>query len=109
MIDGSTLGREENAGIVVGLVCASNSEVFQIVEQTGQGARVVAMGLEDGRWDHELESFEQNEYSLSCYSHPSLRIFQNQNTTHAGTSRGRETSREALKQSRQARRCSQRS
>lgn len=49
MIDGSTLGREENAGIVVGLVCASNSEVFQILEQTGQGARVVAMGLEDGR------------------------------------------------------------
>lgn len=74
MIDGSTLGREENAGIVVGLVCASNSEVFQILEQTGQGARVVAMGLEDGRWDHELESFEQNDYSLSCYSHLSQNI-----------------------------------
>lgn len=36
----------------------------QILEQTGHRARVVAMSLEDRRWDHELGASEQNECSL---------------------------------------------
>lgn len=44
VLHGSTLGREENAGIVVDLVCARDSEVFQSLEQNGQGARGWEMG-----------------------------------------------------------------
>lgn len=56
------------------LVCASNSEVFQILEQNGQGARVLAMGPEDGRWDRELGTFGQNDCSLAYVTAAPLNI-----------------------------------